>query len=196
MRNFLLLFAALTASFAQQPTQGERDRAMSELHATRKQLIDAVTGLSAQQLEFKSAPENWSIAEITEHLALTEDLLFETYQKTAAQPPSATAASTIKDEQVLAMMRNREEKRRAPGALVPQRTFPTTEAALAAFKQKRDRTIRFVETTQDEALRKKILEGFGIDAFQIFFMMAGHTERHVLQIEEVKREPGYPRSNQ
>jgi hypothetical protein len=32
-----------------------------------------------------------------------------------------------------------------------------------------------------------------LDGYQWILLMAGHTERHVLQIEEVKRQPGFPR---
>ncbi|MDX2267123.1 MAG: DinB family protein [Bryobacter sp.] len=180
-------------AFAQTLTQGERDRAMSELHATRKLLIDALAGLNEKQLEFKDTPESWSVAEIAEHLALTEDLLFSSYQKVAAQTADPAKTSAVKDEQVLALMKNREEKRRAPGALIPKRTFPSAQAALAEFKQRRDRTIRFVETTKDEGLRHKLLEGFNCDGYQIFLMMAGHTERHVMQINEVKGGAKFPR---
>ena len=45
-------------------SQGERDRAMSELHATRKQLLDAVNGLTEEQLRWKAGPERWSAMEV------------------------------------------------------------------------------------------------------------------------------------
>jgi hypothetical protein len=32
-----------------------------------------------------------------------------------------------------------------------------------------------------------------MDGYQWILLVAGHTERHVLQIEEVKREAGYPK---
>ncbi len=191
----LLAFLSLSALvFAQPLTKGERDRAMSELHASRKQLIDAVAGLNAKQLDFKATPEAWSIAEITEHLAMTEDLLFNTHKQVAAAPADPAASAKQKDEELLKSIRSRDEKVKAPPMLHPKKNFPSTDAALAAFKERRDRTIAFVETTTGDNLRHKIVPNFGMDAYQIFLLMAAHTQRHVEQINEAKAATGYPKS--
>ena len=174
-------------------TKGERERAMSELHASRKLLLDATTGLSKAQWEWKPAPGRWSVADVVEHLALTEDLLTGLYRKTVAGPVSDKLDAKPKDEQVLAQFRSREVKANAPEPIVPKRTFATPEAALAAFKQRRDASIAFIESNQDPDVRKKLVEGFGIDAYQVYLGMAGHTERHVDQIREIKATAGYPK---
>lgn len=191
-----LLLASLSLSalvFAQPLTKGERDRAMSELHASRKQLIDAVAGLSAKQLDFRASAEAWSIAEIAEHLAMTEDLLFNTHKQIAAGAADPAQTAKQKDEELLKAIRSRVEKFKAPPMLHPKKNFPDTAAALAAFKERRDRTIVFVETTTGDNLRHKIMPDFGMDAYQIFLMMAAHTQRHVEQIQEVKAAAGYPK---
>ena len=65
----------------QAPLQGERDRAMSYLHSTRKQFLDVVTPLSASQWSYKPAGGGWSIAEVAEHLAVTEGATYAAIEK-------------------------------------------------------------------------------------------------------------------
>ncbi len=173
-------------------SKGERDRAMSELHASRKMLIDAVSGLSETQLNWKSAPDRWSIAEVTEHLALAEDFLFNLYKQTAASTADPAKTSAVKDEDFIKSIRSRAEKAKAPEAATPKKTFANTAAALAAFKERRDAKIVYVETNQDADLRHKFVPNFGMDAYQVFLMIAAHTERHCDQIAEVKATAGYP----
>lgn len=194
MRLLIAILSLSALVFGQPLSKGERDRAMSELHASRKQLIDTVTGLSGKQLDFKANPEAWSIAEITEHLAMTEDLLFNLHKQTAAAAADASKSAKQKDEELLKAFRSRVEKFKAPPMLHPKKNFPDTAAALAAFKERRDRTIVFVETTDGDNLRHKIVPDFGMDAYQIFLMMAAHTQRHVEQMEEVKAAAGFPKS--
>ncbi|MFQ5696076.1 MAG: DUF1579 family protein, partial [Terriglobia bacterium] len=47
-------------------------RAATHLEATRLGLLDATADLSEAQWHFKPAPDRWSVAEIVEHLALSE----------------------------------------------------------------------------------------------------------------------------
>lgn len=192
MRLFSAFLTVSALLFAQPLTKGERDRAMSELHASRKQLVDALSGLSVKQLDFKAKPDAWSIAEVAEHLAMTEDLLFQTHKQVAASPADPAKAAKMKDEELLKAIRSRVEKIQAPPMLHPKKNFPSTAAALAAFQERRDRTIAFVESTDGDNLRHKVMPQYEMDAYQIFLMMAAHTQRHVEQIQEIKAAAGYP----
>lgn len=192
-RVILSLLASFLVLSGASLTRNERDRAMSELHASRKMLIDAASGLSQAQLNWKASPDRWSIAEVVEHLAVTETFLFGLYQQTAGSASVAGAKSNVSDEDFLKSIRTRDQKFKAPEPALPKKSFPTTDAALAAFKERRDKAIAYVESTQDQDLRLKIVPQMGMDAYQIFLMIAGHTQRHVAQIDEVKASPGYPR---
>lgn len=165
---------------------------MSELHASRKQLVDAASALSAAQLSWKAADDKWSIADIVEHVTATEPFLFNFYQQTAKTAADPAKKSPRTDMEVLKGVQNRDTKIQAPEPLKPAKVFPTTTAALAAFKERRDTTITFVHTTQDQGLRNKVVTYLEMDAYQMFLMIAGHTQRHVEQINEVKASPGFP----
>jgi hypothetical protein len=98
------------------------------------------------------------------------------------------------DEEFLAGLRDRSQKVSAPGEIVPKGIYKSPEDAAAAFQAARDKTLAYVHSTGD-ALRDHFatpFPGFEMDGVQGLLMIAGHNERHVLQIQEVKQSPGYP----
>ena len=72
--SVLILCAAALAS-AQTLTPADRERAVKYLETTKQGVIDATAGLSEAQWNFKPAPDRWSVAEVTEHIAAAEDYL-------------------------------------------------------------------------------------------------------------------------
>jgi hypothetical protein len=199
MKRFFLMLAALGTLAAEPLSQRDRDYAMSALHASRKALIDAAGRLSEAQAKFKAGPDRWSIFEITEHLAMTESFL-KGYALSTLKTPAAPEKRELvkgKDEAMLKGVTNREQKVQAPAPLAPKATFASVAAALDAFQAERMKTIQYVESTSD-ALRDHFVDKFGptgapADAYQILLLLAGHTDRHVAQILEVKAAPGYPK---
>jgi len=186
----LLLSAAALA--AQPLTQQQRDFALSHLHATRKLFLDAIAGLSPAQWKFKPAPERWSIAECAEHVALSEDFMFERVQKMVAAPASPEKKPAVKDEELMKGWLDRSQKAQASGATQPTGRWGAPAKLAEFFIERREGTLDYVRTTQ-EALRSHFAGAGGLDAYQWLLSIAGHTERHVLQINEVKADPGYPR---
>ena len=63
-----LALAGAAAARAQDVSQADKDRALQYLESTKKGVLDATTGLSEAQWNFKSAPDRWSLAELIEHL--------------------------------------------------------------------------------------------------------------------------------
>jgi type II secretory pathway pseudopilin PulG len=201
MKNLILiLLGALAApAFSGELTQNERDRAMSELHATRKQFLDAVSGLSEAQWSFKADPDRWSIAECAEHIALAEDALFGMVkEKLMASPPdpAKVAETKGKDQRVLQAIADRSHKAKAPEYLQPKHTWSTPAALIDHFKESRDRTIKYVESSPDD-LRAHAADSPGLgplDAYQWILFISAHSARHTAQIQEVKASPGFPQS--
>jgi len=179
-------------------TKGERDRAMSYLHATRKQLLDAVEGLSEAQWKWKPAPDRWSVAEVAEHITVSEQFLLEgAVQKTiqgAKASEDVLAKTKGKDEAIQKGVPDRTRRFQAPEPLVPAARFADRNALTAAFKERRDRTIAFVEKTPAE-LRSYAAPhpALGdLDAYQWVLFIAAHSDRHIRQLLEVKQTPGFP----
>jgi hypothetical protein len=64
----VVLYVSVSA-YSQSLTQADRDRAMKYLESTKQGVLDATAGLSETQWNFKSAPDRWSVAEVSEHIS-------------------------------------------------------------------------------------------------------------------------------
>lgn len=178
--------------------KGERDRAMSYLHATRKQFVDAVAGVSPEQAKWKAAPDRWSVAEVAEHIAVSEDFIFGIVTGRLVKSTPATdeqkALTKGKDELIPKLVPDRSSKFQAPEPIVPKGKYSSLDETRKAFLASRDRTIRFIETT-DISLRDYVSPHPAmkeLDAYQWILLLAAHSERHLKQLQEVKDSPGYP----
>ncbi len=58
---FFIVFAVPSSA---QFSQTERTRLLDMLTRTQKEIVNEAKGLSAEQLNFKTEPERWSIAEV------------------------------------------------------------------------------------------------------------------------------------
>ncbi len=199
MKKILSVVALLPAlAGAETLTQGERDRAMSHLHATRKMFLDSLAGVSQSQWAYKPAPEVWSIAEVAEHIAVSEESLFALVTKKIMAGPSEPDKKTEaagKEERLLKALVDRSQKAQAPEFLRPTNRWKTPAELIDHFKKSRDNTIAYVQTTQED-LRSRFAPHpvfQALDAYQWILLISGHSERHILQLNEVKQAAGYPR---
>lgn len=208
--RFALLFALIcllvsysanaqtTAAAKVTLTKQERAAALKYLEDTRKKFLASVKGLSAAQLKFKAAPERWSVAEVSEHIALSEDLIFgmvsDKLMKSPANPEKKELTKG-KDEMLRKTITDRSKKGQAPETLKPSNKWATQAELVKAFNASRDKTEQYVKTTQDD-LRSHISPHPAfkeLDAYQWLLLLAGHSERHTLQILEVKADPNFPK---
>jgi hypothetical protein len=49
----------------------------------------------------------------------------------------------------------------------------------------------YATRTADDLRSRKLLEG-NMDVYQWFLMISTHSQRHILQIREIKADPKYP----
>lgn len=224
-RSFVLLIALTVCAAAQ--TTGEtkmttltkEDRAfgVQYLKETRRQLLDAVAGLSDAQMKFKAAPDKWSIAEIVEHLVNAENAVFMVTQQIIKTPLQAelqtlirervmkspvpvagpgTNGLLVKDQAIILTATNRTTRKfQAPEPVAPRGKLAAKAELLAAFDKARARTIAFLETT-DADLRGHFAEHWvlgALDAYQWLLFATAHSERHIAQLNEVKTHATFPR---
>lgn len=174
-------------------TQGERDRLLSYLHSTRKQILDATANLTPAQWKWKPAPEKWSVAEVVEHLALTEDFLFNYATGFLRRSMPAPADKKMTVEQLTKNMQDRSQPSQAPGELRPSGKWQAGSELTQEFKDRRDRMIRWVNETR-EPLRSAYASWGGntVEVYEALHTIPAHTERHLAQINEVKANASYP----
>ncbi len=187
-----------TACHAQTLTQGDRDFAVSAMHATRKLFLDTVSGLSDAQARWKPSPDVWSVMETAEHIVLSETAIPQVAAKamqSPATPEKKKPNPRQTEEMLLKVLPAREQKVKAQDIVVPKGTFKNMAEITAAFKAARDKNLAYIRETQDD-LRSHFAPNpaFGdLDALQWYVFMAGHTERHVNQIKELRANPAFPK---
>ena len=193
---YLLLFLTPAGLGAQSLGPDERSSAMTNLYLSRMKFLDSIAGLTPEQLAFKPAPERWSIAECAEHITLSEEMLFKMAERALAAPAvKRLPAVYLKvDQQVMKAVVDRSKKGKAPEALQPSNKWKTIDAMLAEFKEKRMNTLAWVERTEADVRGHALphAEFKELDAFQWVLLLSAHTERHTLQILEVKADPKFP----
>jgi len=202
MKKLLFLCAAfLVSSFtSMSPTLSDKERkdAVDQLAKTEQGVFNSLKGLSDAQLNFKPAPDRWSISECVKHIAVTEMFLWKITDSVLKQPADASKRSTIKvtDDQVLQMVESRAQKIKTFTPLEPQNTpFKSCPDALSSFYDSRKMLTDFVATTGDDLRDHVVVLPFGsFDSYQMILFMAAHSNRHTQQIEEVKADPNFPKN--
>lgn len=195
MRRFVacaVVGVSLVAHLAAEPMKaGDRQRLLAHLEMTEGWLVSEVSGLSQAQLTFKMTPDSWSIAEVTEHLAIAEPQYWQKVQDSMKQP-STTEKLEATDAGILWYGIDRTNRQKTGEARVPHGTYKTAADALAAFRKLRSTMHDYAQSTADDLRSRKLLEG-NMDVYQWFLMISTHAQRHILQIREIKADAKYPK---
>lgn len=192
---FFLAMAVARAQGDGAMSDTERTWLREHMEQTRMNLLAAVEKVTAAQWSFKPDEATWSIANVLEHLVLTEGYFQQATQKMLASPVAARLATATAegDRKVFERIADRSQKAKAPEMLVPTNQWPTLEAAVAEFIFRRQKTIDYLGETKD-ALRAHASGGKSpMDAYQYWVLVSAHSARHTAQIEELKQHPGFPK---
>jgi DinB superfamily len=190
--TLVILIAATAAPLAADPMkQEERQRLVAHFEMTEGWLVSELEGLSAAQLKFRAAPDKWSIMDVVEHLAIAEPQYWETFQKGLAAPVT-TDPPKVTDAAILWYGIDRTERNKTGEARVPKGRYDNVQASLGEFRKLRATMLDTAKTSQED-LRGHKLPGGSQDCYQWFLMISSHSQRHILQIREIKADPGYPK---
>ena len=201
MKSFLLLcilpvlFSSFTLVNKTELTEAERKFAVDHLTKTKNDLLNAVQGLSEAQLNFKTAPDRWSVLECVQHITLSSAGIFGFEQQTLKAPNDSNFKPTVTDEQFIGMIQDRSHKAQAAEPFKPVNApYKTLDETLKAFTGARDSLITYVQTTNED-LRGHIaqLPFAKVDAYQIILLISAHTNRHTQQLNEVKADANFPK---
>lgn len=180
-------------------TPAEREFALKELDGSQERLLGIVRGLSREQLEYRTAPERWSVAECLEHIIVVERLMFETLGDRAQQAPDPSKHGDWEGrDKALAkqMVLGRKEPKQSPAMFRPTGRWPT-EKLPQEFEAVRGRTREFSATSGDLRSCLLVHPVLGqLDGYQWLLIVAGHCERHRLQVEEVIASASFPRPSE
>jgi hypothetical protein len=194
----LLVITGLGSQISNTTIDGkERRFLIDHLKNTKAAFVQSSKGLSEAQLDFKPSPDKWSIKECMQHLALAEKGIWSLAETTLKQPANPEKRSEIKitDNDFLNGITDRSKKFKAPEMFEPrQAKWTTTKEIMDSFKDDRAALIKYVKTTTEDVRNHVADSPFGLmDAYQIMLLISAHTNRHTQQIEEVKKDPDFPK---
>ena len=180
-----------------QMSEAERRAAVDRLHTSRDRLLAVLAGISEEQARFTPSPDRWSILQLAEHLAASDDHLLARIRQALATPPAPELMETVRqlDRRFTGEFKPLPRGvNKAPPALEPKSRYATLAEAASVFQESRARTIAYARETSDE-LRSHFAPHSilgPMDGYQWLMACALHVESHARQIEELKAHPNYP----
>jgi len=151
-------------------------------------------GLSPAQLQYKPAPDRWSVAECLEHIITVEGFIVANIEKTLQRAADSTGP-VMGDDDIVRMVPDRSFRVKGPERFMPTARWPHGKL-VSEFEAVRRRSAEFAANTTVE-LRQHTFPHpiFGpCDCYQWLLLIAAHGERHRLQAEEVMADSGFPRA--
>jgi hypothetical protein len=167
-------------------TIAERADLIQVLKNSETRLTERIAAVDEELFQFKPDAQTWSMAELVEHLAITDQGLLAGIIK-KGERLYEEMPETFPNEKIIKATSNRKVKVKAPAHLVPQGRFKTKEMAVKGFRANREKVENFVNTT-DLPLEKIAFPHFAlglIDGKGWITFMSGHCQRHTDQMEEI-----------
>jgi uncharacterized damage-inducible protein DinB len=147
----------------------------------RDELWALVEGLTDEELNKKIGDGKWSIAQVLEHLLLTEQHILQeikgslTRKETKEKPVHYTV--------------NRSHKVEAPEQLVPSNEFHTLDSLKEKMVKSRENIEKKLEQFSEEELNQLSLYHFAFGSVKLkqwLPFIHYHEKRHIEQIKEIK----------
>ena len=187
-----LTVAVVSSVFAGPMTPGDRQRLVAHLEMTEAWLDSEVNGLSDAQLKFKMTPQSWSVEEVVLHLTIAEPQYWDQFKESLTKPVNADFKPQATDAQMLWYGIDRTQRTTTGEARVPRDQFPHMKASLASFKKLRTEMMKTAKDSQEDFRGRQFLTA-SQDLYQWFLMISTHSQRHILQIREVKAHKSFPK---
>ncbi len=194
MRRLFTLAALLAVTAlrlgAAPMTDGERQRLLAHLDMTENWLVSEISDLSDEQLRFRRAPDTWNIMDVVEHLAIAEPQYWKHLQDSTKQPETAEKSEAT-DAGILWYGIDRTDRQKTGEARVPKGKYSAIKDSLADFRTLRASMRDYAKTTSDGLRSRRLIDG-NMDVYQWFLMISTHSQRHILQIREIKADAKFP----
>lgn len=165
----------------------ERAQLIDMLERSRGEFETLVAQATGDAWTATPDPDRWSVGEVAEHLAASEDLLFGVVMGAMTQPEDpeweAVAASGV--DGLMSTIQDRTQRFEAPEPLEPTGEA-SREAILTRYAAGRIKTLDFVRTTLAPIKRHTADGRVGtMNVHQWLALMASHNLRHNQQMKEV-----------
>jgi len=175
-------------------TAEDREHLLVHFEMTGQVLASEIRGLSQAQLEYRAAPDRWSIRECVSHLAVAEPDYWRDLRNAAkAAPDMMNKKSVNSDADIMWYGIDRVEHTKTGGGHEKVETYKDIQEAMSRFQTLRATMIDYIKTTNDDLRAHSFGRNQPIDCWQWMLEISTHSERHINQIREIKADPNFPK---
>lgn len=173
-------------------TNIERIELSELLKENRAALLASIETVREEDFTSKPTENDWSIADVVEHLVLIDKSLVAGILHKAKNLKDTTP-ETVADGKIFYIVPDlKRGKVVAPAHLKPQSEYQSKTEAITAFNASRDMVEDFVATTK-LPLERIAFKHFALGLLNgrswMVFIVA-HCQRHMTQIENIRKERG------
>lgn len=174
-------------------SEADRKYTLDNFKRVREELIKETANLTAEQWNFREAPDRWTIGEIVEHLGIWERVWSREISMASRNKPQPELNARTKPDSYFNEWIMEEKVHNAPDFAKPTGLIEGKNN-LTFFLKQNDLNIKFVETTQlDMRIYFEQTNGEPRNLHQVLIFQWGHVDRHLRQIRKVKSHPNYPK---
>ncbi len=148
--------------------------------------MQAINGLTDEQLNKKVEKGTWSISQILEHLYLAEKVIVRNFTQT--QPITEDNPVKMKNVQVVV---DRSQKVNAPKFLEPSDEFHTLEQLREKLNSSRLMLVNFLAKVSEKQLDQEFLPHPFLGKLRLrqwIEFLYYHEMRHIEQIKEIREQ--------
>lgn len=188
--SFVAMLAHPASAAADPMSPGDRQRLVAHLELTESWLLSELQGLSEAQLTWRPSADAWSVKDVVEHLGIAEPQYWQQVQDSLKTPATGYKPEAT-DAAILWYGIDRTNRTKTGEARVPDGRFKTAAEAIASFRKLRATMLEQAKGSQEDFRGRKLVQG-NMDVYQWFLMISSHSQRHILQIREIKATAGFP----
>jgi hypothetical protein len=190
-RSLWISCAAAAIAWGAPPADLDRQHLVAHFEMTESWLTDEVSNLSPQQLAFRPSPTSWNVLDVVEHLDLSEPGYWKIVQSALALPASKKLSTSTDLDRIWYGI-DRTQRTKTVPAETPKGTFTELAPALKQFTALRATMLEYIKSSNDDWRHHQVPD-WDRDAYQFLLMISAHSQRHILQIREIKHDPNFPR---
>ncbi|MFF2856480.1 MULTISPECIES: DinB family protein [unclassified Peribacillus] len=157
---------------------------VNENEKVREELLNAVIGLTDEQLNNHPEPGRWSIMQVLDHLYLMERAITKGISDKLKSDDSIPTV-----DKPIELTLDREMKVQAPSFVIPSESYQTLSEIKEKLSESRKAFVRVVDHAKEIDLEQKsfphpLFKDLSLKQWIPFVGL--HEKRHLLQIEELK----------
>lgn len=162
---------------------------LKELTDNQNRLLAFLDDITETQFSYQ--PSNgWSIAGLIEHIMLSEKRIIKGIQKFGENPNEKEVTASLTHKQIGEVTNDRSKKYDAPAPFIPKGIFTNKGMAIEAFNTHRTSMEEFITATELPLKQISFPHfAFGmLNGRSWLSFIVGHCDRHILQMEEIKKD--------